>query len=916
MMELWVENDCIPNVFLNAYTVVEERGLRDQHEFLVPPVKQYLEVTLTPDDDGYEPKDEALVRIKTRDSEGNPISAELALAVTDEGIYSMLENPGGGIVEAYYGEMHRNRVDFSSSMTRTPFFIPDETAEADDEEAIQLGDLIVSSDDGRSYMASNSNASSSFNVGLADMVGSAITLREDFKASAYWNPSIITDANGEAEIHFTLPDNLTEWRMTAVGATAETVVGETRLQTTTRLPLIARLQLPRFLTERDEVIFSGTYQNNTEHTVDLDTSLKVSGGLELLEKEVMKMVSVDVGKVGRTEWTVKAVKGGVAEVELRGESGRFGDAVKRSLEVYPHGVEREVSLQGQTEADGLELGMIFPEVFSAKSLAVRLELLPDLGGLMMSALPFLIDYPYGCVEQTMSRFLPALSVKRALVGMGYDEDALAALESAVGVPNRIRELDTIISSGIKRIQGMQLEDGSWPWMPEGRSNPYMTAYVLWGLSLANEYGVSLDGIRLEAGRERLERLMVESELSLADQCWLLHALAVRYHVDGFGRPTRLEARTFLNLMNERGDLRPASLALLALSGKYFGFDQDAQLLVRQLANSVREENGVLDGALDGEGHAITLPTTSWGKLNGVYFWADNAVESTALVLDALLAIEPEHQWVESTVNWLIRNRSGTHWGNTRATALVVLALTDYLKAVGPGLEPSTFAISVNEVPVELGLLKGNEFNGFSINLDQTLFLEGQNTVKVKRLKGSGSYYFGLSGRYYTKDEKLAAVESDLRVERNYWHLKSIATLLDGWKETLTILNDGDAVDSGQRVEVVLRLETKRDLKYVLLEDIKPAGFEAVQLLSGWGPRLTPVDNPDAEGPKVYQELGDRQVGFMIERLPAGGWELRYRLRAESPGVFHGMPAKAQAMYLKSVSGQSSEIILKVNEVKK
>ena len=153
------------------------------------------------------------------------------------------------------------------------------------------------------------------------------------------------------------------------------------------------------------------------------------------------------------------------------------------------------------------------------------------------------------------------------------------------------------------------------------------------------------------------------------------------------------------------------------------------------------------------------------------------------------------------------------------------------------------------------------------------------------------------------------------------------TLLKGVTYDREPLRDNGTVVSGERVEVVITVESKNDYDYLLFEDLKPAGLEAVALQSGtplWATELRSVSvqrkfgagDPPAEKRAVvqraaesdqtgrtawvYQELRDRKVAMFIDHLPQGTWEIRYTMRAEAPGTFHALPLLAQAMYVPEI----------------
>ena len=137
------------------------------------------------------------------------------------------------------------------------------------------------------------------------------------------------------------------------------------------------------------------------------------------------------------------------------------------------------------------------------------------------------------------------------------------------------------------------------------------------------------------------------------------------------------------------------------------------------------------------------------------------------------------------------------------------------------------------------------------------------------------------------------------------------------------LTEGETVNSGDRIETVLTIEAKNNYEYLLFEDLKPAGFEAIQLQSGkplYASQLkqSEIDNPQLRNlnsairtQHVYQELRDRKVALFMDRLPEGVWQIRYEMRAETPGNFHALPVLGHAMYVPEIrcNGEEMKVVV-------
>src|SRR6185369_1037035 len=240
------------------------------------------------------------------------------------------------------------------------------------------------------------------------------------------------------------------------------------------------------------------------------------------------------------------------------------------------------------------------------------------------------------------------------------------------------------------------------WWKEGESDHFMTAYVVWGLVLARDAGIEIDTDKLNRGAEFLDKELVEEEVNYDQQAWMLHALAVYHRAAGKTETAPFQAKAFENLWNNRDRLNAYTRALLALSAHAFGFADKAKTLIENLENGVKVDSTpdtsvVQQGAQSAAGSVIA--TAHWGEDIIYWRWSDGGVEATSFALSALLAIDPKNKLIEPVTNWLIKNRRGAQWSNTRDTAIVVLTLNDYLKVSGEVQPAMSYQLVVNGTPV-------------------------------------------------------------------------------------------------------------------------------------------------------------------------------------------------------------------------
>jgi alpha-2-macroglobulin len=202
--------------------------------------------------------------------------------------------------------------------------------------------------------------------------------------------------------------------------------------------------------------------------------------------------------------------------------------------------------------------------------------------------------------------------------------------------------------------------------------------------------------------------------------------------------------------------------------------------------------------------------------------------------------------------------------------------------------------------------------------------DGANEITIRRTNGTGPIYFSAQAKFFSLEEPIAPAGNEIFVRRQYFKLVNHPTLLKGFVSERVPLNDGDTVKSGERVEVVLTIEGKNNYEYLLFEDLKPGGLEAVQIRSGENLYAREVKSGALTGKNaglmnykfasdftgrqqwVYQELRDRKVALFIDKLPEGVWQVSYEMRAESPGSFHALPVLGHAMYVPEIRTNGAE----------
>ncbi len=916
LVELDHDERFVPNVFVSVAAIRGLEYFAETRPVAFPPDARTLAVKLRAGAEEVRPGADSTFDLEVKDADGRPVRGEFALGVSDEALSSIQAEYAGDPVRFFWGEERADRGWSGSSVSRLPF--PGENAgrlaAASDGEARGGGES--------AFGAVQKNIPAGASVPAALPMESfmevlsvveeepTVTVRADFSATAFWDPRVLTNEAGMATVKFRYPDSLTTWKAVLRGATAGAEFGFAEAATRTTLPLIARLQTPRFLVAGDRVVLSGVIDNRTPQPVDARADLRVEG---LSGATRSKSVRVEGNGDARVEWPLEAVDSGTAKITLSATAGKAGDGLKTELPVHPNGIEKAISISGKAVGSTTKWTLVLPAERRHGSETLVVNATPSLAATALDALPYLVSYPYGCVEQTMSRFLPAAVTARTLQGLGLDRGSVARriyggierkflskthprMDGAAG----LEELDAAIASGLARLGDFQHGDGGWGWWKDDESDPFMTAYVVWGLRLARQAGVPVRSDLIEPGRDWLRKHLVDAKAEPDLQAWLLHALGGRPE-SGDQTAATGERAAFDNLWVNRDRLSAYGRALFALAAHDLGESAKAGILARNLRDGVRLDAGpgVSAGAGAGAAGPAAVPTAHWGS-DGIFRrWPDGGVEATAFALQALLAIEPTSDLVEPAMNWLVKNRRGAQWSNTRDTAITVLALNRYLAATKELGKSASFEIDVNGK--KAGEVEGaTALDGRArFEIDPALLRDGENEILLRAADGAPPIYVAAQAKFFTLEQPIPAAGNEVFVKRDYLLSTPRRTLLDGYRFDRRPWKEGEPAAAGSRVDVELTLEAKNDLEYLLVEDLKPAGLEAVGGRSG---EAMTASGPDGRTAPVYCELRDRKVAFFIRRLSPGTWKIRYEMRAETPGNFSALPVMGEAMYAPEIRG--------------
>ncbi|MEO8082502.1 MAG: MG2 domain-containing protein [Ardenticatenales bacterium] len=872
-----ISADYAPNAFVTVslwrnnadrggYNRAEGRLLTSSIQLVVPAEDKRLRVAVVPDSATHAPGDEGRFTLRVTDAAGRPVKAQLSFALVDKAVLALAKDTSGSLFDAFWTNWAQTVGTFDSLQPTQGYGGPEAVDGGAPGRGGSQPPMAPSPDDKNRDAADTTPAP-----------------RRNFPDTAFWKADLETNDAGEVIVSLTLPDSLTTWVGIARAIAVDARVGEAKAEVTVSKAVQADLALPRFAVQGDRFAVDVIGRNYARPngplagrtTLDAPSLVQLDPGA--------RDVSLPYNTTQSTRYSVVASQVGEAPVHAALTTDAGDDALELPLPIVPFAVpDRFVRAGAAESAKAIES---FDVPFNAQpdASSVEIRLAPGVAASILDGVDALIGYPYGCVEQTMSRMMPNAIVARMIKDLGIEAPEVSA------------KLPEYMTVGLQKLYGFQNADGSWGWWGGATENyygrpTYLTAYVLHGLVLARDAGFDVDGAVLDRGFAWLTANAAdETDARLRSYAAFVLANAGRGDVD-----------FTLKVFADRGAFEPFARAMLVLALDRLGRGAEADVALDEL---IRQAD--VSGA-DAFWPMVTNKSP-WGypEWDG-YQWRTmaSAQKYTATALQALIARRPMDPLAIKAAHWLMGHRDGAGWYTTHDTAFAILGLTDYAIARGELQSAYDWTVALDGRTVGGGHVDATNITKQipPIKLAGAAIAPGAHQLTIEK-RGAGALYYTVVGQmalYYDGFAETKAAGLGIDLSRTYTPLRT-----EGKPEGAA---SGDwAV--GDIVNVHVELSTKEDLSYIMIADQLPAGLEALNDALDTESKRVPDGQ---EGPWRWRwwgyerkEIRDQGVTFFATYLPAGTHGYDYAARAITPGEFSARPAEAYAMYRPEVWGRSA-----------
>lgn len=694
-------------------------------------------------------------------------------------------------------------------------------------------------------------------------------LRNLFESTAYWNPDLRTDSQGRGTLNFTMPDNLTTYRIMLVAVDREHRYGSSDREIISQKPLMIQPVIPRFAYPDDEFTVEALVINNSPNSGRVDLAMEAQG-LQVIGQS-RKSINLTPGGSGTIAFQVRAGESGEAAVQFRAQMGSLIDAGEFTFPVLNPGtnITRVDNIQGSGD-----ISLDVPSYYLEDSLTAEVVLSMTPLSELKDSVQYLMGYPNGCIEQTTSRAYPLVILEDLLPLMGVDVDRAQLKEYA--------------DAGIQRILSFQTAQGGLSYWP-GSSEPhaFATAFGLTALLEARDKGYDIPQDALDGMADYLEMNLRQGRITGEMPHGSIPDGDTRaLFVMTLGRLGRPQPQYINALWDKKDELTAFGLSFLAIS--IAEMDGGNQSLLDPILNEIEErsvqerQEAYFEGSSSG-GWSMGSPLRTHGG--------------------ALLAYgvtEEDHRTGQRFLQGLLSRRRNGLWGNTQENVFGMMGVYEFADQASSrsGQVSSRSRISINGSPIDVNSMEAPDPQIRRIQYtDQELNIRPgrNNEISVESSVSSSFVTLRLNYDIPLDEVDPTPVNQGFEIDRQYENMNG-RTL----RRNLPL---------GDLVRVRLRVHCPTTMHYVALTDYLPAGLEPLNssLATTESVQRGELSMEEQKGLSVlsYQEIRDSTVSFYIDEMIPGTYEFSFTARCTTPGDFLRPPAHIEAMYEPEIYGTTS-----------
>ncbi|MFS4482186.1 alpha-2-macroglobulin family protein [Hyunsoonleella sp. 2307UL5-6] len=798
--------------------------------------------------------------------------------------------------------------------------------------------------------------SNSENVAIEKPNFNNIKIRKNLQETAFFFPQLKTDTEGNISFSFTTPEALTQWKLQLVSHTKTLESATKTLTTVTQKELMVTPNAPRFLREGDAITISTKISNLTDKALSGQAQLILTDAIsgkdisaKLLSSpssgELEEASSFTVAASGNTQvsWNLTIPEDVQAvQYKIVAKAGDFSDGEQNALPVLSNRMLVTETLpmwvkSNQTRSFTLDKLKTNTST-TLKQHKLTLEMTSNPAWYAVQALPYLMEYPYECNEQTFSRYyanalarhiansnpriqevfrqwrgtdalLSNLEKNKALKSILIQEtpwlrDAQSETEQKkrISLLFDLNKMNSELQSAINKLRSNQVPSGAWSWFNGGRENRYITQHIIAGFGHLKQLNV------IKSDSE--ESQMISKAINYLDAEFIKTYNDIRKYnakVDlnkdhlSHIQLHYLYMRSFFPEISTSKKVEEIMAYYQSQIQKYWLKRSLYAKGMMALISYRNNDNGTTAKILNSlQETSITTEELGmyWKANTNSWYWYQAPIETQALLIEAFSeagnVIQKEANNLETIDNlkiWLLKNKQTNKWKTTKATTEAVYALllqgSDWLSVTdmvdvsigGQQITPS----KLEDVKVEAGT------GYYKTSWSSSEITPEMGEVNITK-KGKGIAWGSLYWQYFEDLDKITSAETPLSLKKNIFLKTNTAH-----GEEISEITNKTHLKVGDLLRVRIELRSDRNMEFLHMKDMRASGLEPVNIISNYKWQ---------DGLGYYESTKDAATNFFFDYLPKGVYVFEYDLRVNNAGNMSNGITTIQSMYAPEFSSHS------------
>ncbi|MEO6612145.1 MAG: alpha-2-macroglobulin family protein [Chitinophagaceae bacterium] len=788
-----------------------------------------------------------------------------------------------------------------------------------------------------------------------------VKIRKNFNETAFFFPDLRTDSSGAIEFTFTLPEALTKWKFMALAHTKEAAFGSSTKEIVTQKELMVQPNAPRFLREGDKMEFSSKIVNLSGKELtgtaefqlfDAATNERVDGLFRNMVPNQYFTVAPGQSEVVKFPIEVPYLFNKALLWRIVAKAGNYSDGEENALPVLTNRMLVTETMPLPVRGTGTKEFSFDKLLNSGQSetlqqYALTLEYTSNPAWYAVQALPYLMEYPYDCAEQTWNRYYANslasfISNSSPRIKQVFDQWKIKDTAALMSNLQKNQELKAVLleetpwvlqakneaeqkrniallfdmikmseqlNSSYEKLKQMQSSNGGFVWFTGGPDDRYMTQYIVTGIGHLKKLKAYANG-----QDDKLKAILATAVPYLDRKIKEDYDYLIKYKVNlkqdniSYIQIQYLYMRSFF----------PEYKIDAASQTAYNYYYKQAQ---QYWTGDSKYMQGMIALALNRTGDMKTpaailksLKETSisneemgmyWKDQRNGWFWYEAPIETQSLLIETFQEVGKDTKTVDDLKTWLLKNKQTNNWKTTKATAEACYALllqgTEWLSSepvVEIKLGSTVIRSTDNKQEAGTGYFKKTiEGSKVTPQMGKISVTVGSSQIPPPAGGGGGTTWGAVYWQYFEDLDKITTASTPLKLVKKLFVEKNTDR-----GPVITPVNDGDILKVGDKIKVRVELRVDRDMEYVHMKDMRASAMEPVNVLSSYKYQ---------GGLGYYESTKDASTNFFFNYLRKGTYVFEYPLFVTHTGNFSNGITTIQCMYAPEFSSHSEGIRINV-----